>query len=375
MQNTAIRETGAQWLFLEPVIRPRDARMIHGVIKSSASTTFVTYLAGQVMVQKNDLSNEWAKMGTSGYGGTGTARPRLIKYTVTVNDAGAWQYGPTWFTVGGDICEGSVAMYDKGFFKASELTGNSGTGTNAIQTETLGGTVDGGTLRLFISNPITNESHFTAALAWNATAAARQAALEALPNVEVNDVIVSGSAGGPYTYTFSGGSFAGRPVALLEADTTALKIGAITGGGTDVFATTTTGATGGKNEVQTETVTATGGTRTLTITNPNTGETQTTAAIAYNAAGSVIQTAIELLTNVAVGDVVVTGATTPFTYTFGGQFAGKNIAPIVVGVGSLTGGTSTMVETTPGADDLSTVGTIIQTSPIVIIELGAALPV
>lgn len=374
MQNTPIRTTGRQFAILEPVIHPEVARELHGVVKPASASSYDTYPMGQVMVQKNDGSNLWAKMGTSGYGAAGNSRPRLLKYPIIVNDAGQWQIGPIWFTVGGDIHEGSVDMFYKGFFKISELTGNAGGGVNAVQTETLGVGVDGGTLRIAITNPITGEAHFTDPLAWNATAAVRQAALEALPNVEVNDVIVSGSAGGPYTYTFSGGNYAGRPVADLEIETFNLKIGSVSGGGTDVILTTTAGVSGSKNEVQTETVTATGGTRTLTITNPNTGEAQTTGAIAYNANAATIQAALEGLSNVAVGDVVVSG-TGPYLYTFGGNYAGKNIAAIVVGVGSLTGGTSTVAETTAGVDDLSTVGAIVQTYPIGIIELGAATPV
>ena len=374
MQNTAIRTTGAQWDFLEPVIRPADARMLHGVIASAGSGLYVTYPKGQVLVQKNDFTNNWAKLGTSGYGGAGTSRPRLLKYQITVNDAGQWQLGGTWFTVGNEIHEGSVDMYDKGFFKISELTGATGGGTNEVQTETYGAGVNGGTKTIQVTNPVTGEAQPTAALAWNASAATIQAALEALPHIEVNDIIVSGSAGGPYTYTFSGGQYAGRPIDPIGVQTNNLGISGVYGGATDVIATTTEGASGGKNEVQTETVTATGGTRTVTIVNPNTLESQTTGALAYNASAATIQAALEGLSNVAVGDVAVTG-TGPYVYTFGGNFAGKNIAAIVIGTGSLTGGTSTVAETTAGVDDFSAIGAISQNGPIGILELGAATPV
>lgn len=373
MQNTAIRNTGAQWLFLEPVMNPSFARTIHGVLKSAGAGLYVTYPQGQWLVQKNDFTNEWAKVGTSGYGGAGTARPRLLKYPVIVNDAGVWQLGDTWFSVGNEFHEGSVDMYYKGYFKLSEITGNIGGGTNAVQIATEGAGINGGTFTIEVTDPVSGVSQTTAALAYNASAATIQAALEALPNVETNDIIVSGSAAGPYTFTFSGGHYAGRPVPLLEIQAFNLSISGVFGGATFTVADSVVGASGGKNEVQTETVTATGGTRTLTITNPNTGEAQTTGALAYNASAATIQAALEGLSNVAVGDVAVTG-TGPYVYTFGGQYAGHNVAAIAIGVGSLTGGSSTMADTTVGVEDFSQLGTIIQTAPIGIIELGAAAP-
>lgn len=104
--------------------------------------------------------------------------------------------------------------------------------------------------------------------------------------------------------------------------------------------------TGGTDEVQTETVTATGGTRTLTVkigTN-----SQTTAAIAYNANAATIQAALEALSNVGVGDIVVSGSG-PYVYTFSGTaFEKQDVNLITVNTFGLTGGTSTFATTTPG---------------------------
>lgn len=106
---------------------------------------------------------------------------------------------------------------------------------------------------------------------------------------------------------------------------------------------------GGTSEVQTETLSATGGTRTLTV---QTGtNTQTTTALAYNADAPTIQAALEALSNVGVGDIVVSGAG-PFVYTFSAVLQKQNVNPIVVNTHNLTGGSSTIVTTTPGVGRL-----------------------
>lgn len=104
----------------------------------------------------------------------------------------------------------------------------------------------------------------------------------------------------------------------------------------------------GTNEVQTATVTGTptGGTFTLTF------DGETTAAIAYNAAASVVQAALEGLPNIEVGDVTVSGsAGGPWTITFVGQEGGINQSQITSDAALLTGGTTpavAMATTVPG---------------------------
>lgn len=80
----------------------------------------------------------------------------------------------------------------------------------------------------------------------------------------------------------------------------------------------------------------TGGTIKLTF------QGQTTADIAYNAAASAVQSALEALSNVNVGDVAATGGalgTNPVVLTFGGRFKGANVPTITV-TSALTGGTN-----------------------------------
>lgn len=358
-QATPIRTTGAQWGSLEPIIRPNEARMMHGKLKAASAGNYIYYQRGQALVAKDDGSNEWAKVGTSGFGGAGTPKPRLLKYAVVVNDAGKHQLGYSWNNFS-DIFSGTVEMYDKGFFKTSEITYIEGSGgINAVQTETV--TATGGTRRLTITNPLTLETETTDWFAYNASASDIEDAIDALGIVDDGDIEVTGA--GPYVYTFDG-RFSGRPAPMIVVDTSRLT------GGSSTIANTTTGVVGGTNEVQTETVTASGGTRTLAVTNPNTGEVQTTGALAYNANAATIQAALEGLSNVAVGDITVTGSG-PYVYTFGGAYANKDVALIVVGTGSLTGGSSSIAETTVGVAGLSKLGAIVQKSPVEIIELGA----
>jgi hypothetical protein len=99
--------------------------------------------------------------------------------------------------------------------------------TPQVSTVTIAGTPTGGTFALDVASQ--GSKQITAPLAYNATAAAVQAALAALGNVGVNNVTVSGSAGGPYTVTFAGA--VGVP--YITADGTLLT------GGTSPTATAT----------------------------------------------------------------------------------------------------------------------------------------
>lgn len=97
----------------------------------------------------------------------------------------------------------------------------------------------------------------------------------------------------------------------------------------------------GASEVNVVTISGspTGGTFTLTVNG------QTTSGLAFNAAAATVQTAIEALSNVKVGDVTVTGsAGGPYTLTWGGNLAGTDVATSATS--SLTGGTSPTVTVT-----------------------------
>lgn len=105
----------------------------------------------------------------------------------------------------------------------------------------------------------------------------------------------------------------------------------------------------GTDEVQSLTVDATGGTYTATF------DGQTTTALAPGATDAAVQAALEALSNIDVGDVVVTGGPggagggTPYVITFQGALATTNV-PEITTTPSLTGGAGTAIvtTTTPG---------------------------
>jgi len=96
-------------------------------------------------------------------------------------------------------------------------------------------------------------------------------------------------------------------------------------------------ASPGTNEQQTATITGTptGGTFTLTFAGA------TTATIAYDAAASAVQSALELLSTIGAGNVKVTGsAGGPYTVEFINDLADTNVAAMTASGAGLTGGTT-----------------------------------
>lgn len=106
------------------------------------------------------------------------------------------------------------------------------------------------------------------------------------------------------------------------------------------------------DEVSRLTITATGGTYTITYSG------QTTSALAYNAAAATIQTALEALSNVGVGDLVVSGTGTTRTITAAATLADANLTDLTVDDALATGGDVTVATITQGsaAGELNAVG-------------------
>lgn len=90
--------------------------------------------------------------------------------------------------------------------------------SNERQVLTRVHTASGGTFK------ITFDGQQTGTIAWNASAATVETALEALSNLAPADVSVSGSAGGPWTVDFAG-AYAGLDVPLMTIDATSLTGG------------------------------------------------------------------------------------------------------------------------------------------------------
>lgn len=91
---------------------------------------------------------------------------------------------------------------------------------NEIQTATLTGIPTGGTFKLAFGEQA------TAAIAFDATAATVELAIEALTNVGSGNCTVTGSAGGPWTFTFGG------DLASINVPTMTLYDNSLTGGTT-----------------------------------------------------------------------------------------------------------------------------------------------
>jgi hypothetical protein len=111
------------------------------------------------------------------------------------------------------------------------------------------------------------------------------------------------------------------------------------------------------NEVQTVTISGspTGGTFTLRFNGA------TTSAIAYNAASSAVQTALQALSTIGTGNATVSGsAGGPYTVTFAGTLAGMNV-PLMVGDGALlTGGSAPAATVTIATEGVEVEGTIFE---------------
>lgn len=192
-------------------------------------------------------------------------------------------------------------------FTVTASTTNTGTGnvsvtedtkgvepTNALQKIELVGTYTGGTFTLTIDLGSGNET--TAAIAYNATAATVQAAIEGLASVTPGDVTVTGGPGPgtPWFVTFKG-TYAGTDVNSFSVDGTSL-----TGNGSVAVTTTTQGGSL-SDEIVWFVIPATGGTYTLTYGG------ETTAALNHNDNAATIQAALEALSTIGAGNVVAYG--------------------------------------------------------------------
>lgn len=164
--------------------------------------------------------------------------PRLRTETLTTGDQswlgsahGIWNCR----TVAPDPALFTAALYPNGvpsgtplgLITATKLLGPyTGDSTDEVQTVTEGGSG-------LTSFTLTYSGQTTAAILAAATAAEVRTALEALSNIDVGDITVTGAAGGPYTVTF-GGKLANADIAAMTATPTG-------GTGTVTVATTTAG--------------------------------------------------------------------------------------------------------------------------------------
>ncbi len=176
---------------------------------------------------------------------------------------------------------------------------------------------------------LTFEGATTAGIAYDANNAAVVTALEGLANIGVGDVAVTG---GPLPNTAIVVEFQG---ALAQTDRQQMTGSGTSLTGASVNVSVTQEAIAGVNEKQQiELGSGTiGGTFTLTYSG------QTTAAIAWNASAATVDTELEALSNIGVGDVTCSGGALPgtaITVEFTGALAKTNVVTMTGNGDSLT---------------------------------------
>ncbi|QDT41057.1 hypothetical protein Pan241w_11160 [Gimesia alba] len=256
---------------------------------------------------------------------TGSTRAEIITEVVTAWNASTIpEFAEITASVGVDSegdADGSVVLTADTAGKPFVVAVVIGTGTNEKQVVTVTGAT-GGTFTL------TYAGQTTSTIAYNDAASTVETELESLSNIGSDDVSVSGDAGGPYTIEFTG-ALAATNVALITANATSL--------------------TGFANEEQTVTIinSPSGGDFTLIYNG------QTTVAIAHNAAAATVQSALEGLANIKVGDVSVTGpAGGPWTVEFTGDLA-KTDVNLLAANSSLTGAPTAAAATSQAGSGLN----------------------
>ncbi|MEQ8852850.1 LamG-like jellyroll fold domain-containing protein [Gimesia sp.] len=228
-------------------------------------------------------------------------------------------------TEANDEEDGTIDLTSRTAGKPFAVTTSIGSGNNEKQVVTLGGTAaTGGTFTL------TFNGETTTTIAYNASAATVESALEGLASYSSGDFTVTGSAGGPYTVEFTE-TLAGTNVSIMTIDVS--------------------GLTGGVNEIQTITSpnNPSGGTFRLKFVGEWTGN------IAYNASAATIETALLALVSIPAGAVSCGGGALPgtdVTVTFQGALARTDVALLQVDSSSLTGVTGSAAETTAGGSTL-----------------------
>ena len=205
-------------------------------------------------------------------------------------------------------------------------------GRNMVQVVAIPGSPSSGNFTL------TFNGQTTANIAYNASAATVQTALEGLSNIDSGDVSVTGSNGGPWAVEFTG-RFAGMDPADVPAGSGSQGTGRLIFANVSLaqasygaYTRRIVNGGGRKNAVAQVRVlgTPTVGKYRLTY------KRQTTSELAYNANAATVQTALEALSTIGSGNVVVSGSLTAgFRIEFVGALAGQradrfNPAPSVL---------------------------------------------
>lgn len=186
---------------------------------------------------------------------------------------------------------------------------------NDLQTVTIIGTPSSGTFNLTVNDQT------TVAIAYNATAAAVQAALVTI--LGTGNVSVSGPNGGPWAVTFIG-ALADTAVPTMSAQSSLI--------GGSVNVTHTTVGTAGTASVQVIAFSTTPSSGTFTLSFGG----QTTAALPFDASSTTVENALTGLSSIGANNVSVTGDG-PYTVTFQNALA-TTPQPLITAVSSLSSG-------------------------------------
>ena len=222
-----------------------------------------------------------------------------------------------------------------------------GVTASEVQTISLPPNVTGGTFTLSF------DGQTTGALPASAPASGIGSVQEALENLAVGDVSVSGSPGGPYTVSF-GGAFTNIDVPEIQTDGSGLTVD---GGSISVRTIVESTSSFGTNEIQTVALPdiANGGTFTLTF-NGN-----TTGPIPHDASAFSVQASLGALTSIAGNNVEVSGPNGgPFDVEFVGTLSQTDQPVLIANGAALTSPTAaTVTETTAGVsgtDEVQQIG-------------------
>lgn len=237
-------------------------------------------------------------------------------------------------------------------FTITTGTTNGGAFTVTVETTTEGSAAVNEKQRIVLPGPptggtftLTYDGQTTGAIAYDASAATVDAALEALSNIGAGDVAVVLNAASDWTVEFTG-ALAGTNVPLMTGSGSSL-----TGGGSITTATTTQGAPG-TNEVQT--VAVPNSTTSWTI-NFRGQFMQSAVSPAASSAAS-IQATLESLSTIGVGNISVSkandGTTTTFTLTFIGALGYQNVDECTSSGGTVS---TTTAGSSTGINEVQTV--------------------
>jgi 6-phosphogluconolactonase (cycloisomerase 2 family) len=237
-------------------------------------------------------------------------------------------------TVGDQSLSDLAAAINNALRAAGLQTIQSGFGQQMLTLSANAGQTVGGTYTLSLGNDVTTTISATA------TAAALQQSLQALPEVGVGNVTVSGASGGPYTITFGptkqpisqllgvNSKLSGGSAAVTNMFPTVGSVRAIVNSNVIQLGLVgnSAGAPGSQSDHQVQTLTLTpdqgqslAGTYTLTL------DSNATAAIDIGASALTVQAALAALPNVGTGNVQVSGPVGgPFQIQFA-RFVDQNL--------------------------------------------------